>query len=211
MILPSSSASDVFEKSADLGLVLGRIVIDTMKSLTAINNKLMQGGNVDGSGNDITKDPVPGGVGGVYVPGPADVQAYLTNGSFVDFEGVDKNAVVDTMNTFLLAKSINQLWRQQKVYILGGGKCGDDQGIGSGPKNATVCRDGRAWYLYHWKQVDGAFVFPEWKWLGWLTPPPGAEKLGTGEYSGITVEVSNPDDRGPLSTRWRQFWIYGTS
>ncbi len=195
-----ASTSDVFEKSADLGLILGRIVVDTMKSLTAINNNLMLGDSVEGGRNDIIKRPVPGGPGGVFVPGPAGVQEFLADGSFVDFQGVDKNAVIDTMNTFLLAKSINQLWRQQRVYILGGGKCGDGQGIGSGPKNATVCRDGQAWYIYHWQQFEGSTIFDGNKWRGYVTPPPGAEKLGEGEFSGITIEASHPSCGGTLAS-----------
>ena len=33
---------------------------------------------------------------------------------------------------------------------MGGGACGDGQGIGSGPQNYSVCRNGQAWYLYYW-------------------------------------------------------------
>ncbi|KAK4695350.1 hypothetical protein P7C71_g2392, partial [Lecanoromycetidae sp. Uapishka_2] len=157
---------DTFQKSADLGAILSSIVVGAMEGFTSANNLLMEGQNYDGTG---------------------DLRAYLAGGTFVDFPGVDKNGVTNAMNAFLIGNSINNLWKDQKVFILGGGACGDGQGIGSGPQNATVCRDGQAWYLYYWEEDVNAIVLTSHQW-GWVAAPPGSDMLGTGDYAGITVE-----------------------
>lgn len=100
-----------------------------MEGFTSANNELMEGNNYDGTG---------------------DIRSYFAGGGFVDFGGVDKNSVINAMNAFLIGQSINQLWRTQKIFIMGGGACGDGQGIGSGPANYSVCVNNVAWYLYWW-------------------------------------------------------------
>jgi hypothetical protein len=92
--------------------------VGAMEGFTSANNLLMQGQNYDNTG---------------------DLRSYFAGGAFVDFPGVDKNAVINAMNTFLIGNLINNLWKDQKLFILGGGVCGDGQGIGSGPQEATVC------------------------------------------------------------------------
>ena len=136
-----------------------------MKSFTSANNILMAGGNYDNTG---------------------DIRAYINGGLFVNFPGVDKNALIDAMSNLLIGQAINALWRTQKVFILGGGACGDNQGIGSGPQAASICRDGRAWYLYYWQENDVVSTTSH-QW-GWVNPPPGADQLGQGDYSGVTVQ-----------------------
>ncbi len=74
-----------------------------MEGFTSANNELM-GGNYDGTG---------------------DIRSYFADGAFADFGGVDKNNVTDAMNFFLLGQSTNKLWRTQKIFIMGGGACGD--------------------------------------------------------------------------------------
>lgn len=69
---------------------------------------------------------------------------------------------------------------------MGGGACGDGQGIGSGPQNYSVCRNGQAWYLYYWQEDDVISVTSH-QW-GWVTMPPGSDTLGIGDYAGVTVE-----------------------
>ena len=160
-----SSQDDTFQKSADLGGILGQIVIGAMKSFTSANNILMAGGNYDGTG---------------------DIRTYMDGGLFVDFPGVDKNGVIDAMSNLLIGQAINALWRTQKVFIMGGGACGDNQGTGSGPQAASVCRNGQAWYLYYWQENDVVSTTSH-QW-GWVNPPPGSDQLGQGEYMGVTIQ-----------------------
>ena len=84
------------QKSADLGGILGDIVVGAMEGFTSANNKLMEGNNYDGTG---------------------DILNYFLGGSFVDFGGVGKNNVINAMNAFLLGQSINQLWRTQVAPV----------------------------------------------------------------------------------------------
>lgn len=95
---------DTFKKSADLGAILSEIVVGAMEGFTSANNLLMEGQNYDNTG---------------------DLRSYFAGGTFVDFPGVDKNAVTNAMNTFLIGNSINNLWKAQKIFIMGGGACGD--------------------------------------------------------------------------------------
>lgn len=128
-ILSQNSQDDTFKKSADLGGILAQIVLGAIEGYTSANNVLMHGQNYDGTG---------------------DLRAYFKGGMFVAFPGIDKNNVTNTVNQFLIGQAVNQLYRVQKIFIMGGGACGDNQGIGSGPQDSMVCRDGKAWYLYYW-------------------------------------------------------------
>ncbi|KAJ5170612.1 uncharacterized protein N7500_003395 [Penicillium coprophilum] len=160
-IAMAAHEKDTFDKAASLGAVIGNIAVDAKESFTTANNQLMRGQQY----------------------GNADIRQYIANGAFLTFPGVDKNAVIDQMNTMLIGTAINQLYRTQKVFIMGGGACGDNQGIGSGPQEAAVCRDNKAWYLYYWQEND-VFSFTPHQW-GWVNPPPGADKLGQGDYANI--------------------------
>lgn len=119
--------------------------------------------------------------------GDADIRSYLSGGAFLAYPGVDKNSVTDAMTNMLVGTSINQLYRTQKIFIMGGGACDDNQGIGSGPQEATVCRDGQAWYLYYWQENDVVSTTSH-QW-GWVASPPGADQLGQGAYGGVSVQV----------------------
>ncbi|KAL9128843.1 MAG: hypothetical protein Q9217_002569 [Psora testacea] len=140
---------NTFKKAADLGGILGQMVVGAIQNFTSANNLLMKGGNYEGSG---------------------DLRDYFKGGAFVAFPGVDKNAVTDAMNGFLIGHAINQLYRQQKIFILGGSACGIDEGVGLGPGDNMICRD----------------VTPH-QW-GWVAPPPGADQLGKGPYAAVTVQ-----------------------
>lgn len=140
------------------------MVTDSLKSFTTANNQLMAGQKY----ND------------------ADIRSYLSGGAFLEYQGVDKNAVTDAMTHMLVGTAVNQLYRTQKIFIMGGGACGDNQGIGSGPQEASVCRDGKAWYLYYWQEND-VISTTSHQW-GWVASPPGADKLDQGDYSGVSVE-----------------------
>ncbi|KAL8867949.1 MAG: hypothetical protein Q9174_005324 [Haloplaca sp. 1 TL-2023] len=156
---------DTFEKSADLGGILGTIVLEAMKGYVAANNLLMHGDDFEGTG---------------------DIRSYLKGGLFLNFPGVDKVALIDAMNAFLVGQAVNQLYRTQKIFIMGGGACGDGQGIGSGPQESSVCRDGKAWYLYYWQENDVVSTTSH-QW-GWVATPPGAEQLGGPNYPGVTIQ-----------------------
>ncbi|KAJ5389493.1 uncharacterized protein N7496_000561 [Penicillium cataractarum] len=163
-IVLGTHKDDTFQKSADLGGILGTIVVDSLKSFTTANNELMAGKSY----------------------GNADIRSYISHGAFLDFPGVDKNAVTDSMTNMLVGTAINTLYRQQKIFVMGGGACNDNQGIGSGPQDAVVCRDGKAWYLYYWQEND-VISTTSHQW-GWVASPPGADKLGSNEYSGVSVQ-----------------------
>ncbi|KAL8926287.1 MAG: hypothetical protein Q9208_003009 [Pyrenodesmia sp. 3 TL-2023] len=155
---------DTLQRSADLGSVLGKIVQEAMKGFISANNILMHGDSFESTG---------------------DIRAYLRDGLFLDFGGVDKVAVIEQMNAMLLGQAVNALWRTQKVFIVGGGACGDNQGIGSGPQESSICRDGKAWYLYWWEEPEGLKLSRSR--YGWMSAPMGADKLGKGDYEGVTV------------------------
>ncbi|KAI4168770.1 MAG: hypothetical protein LQ343_006152 [Gyalolechia ehrenbergii] len=139
---------DTLKKSADLGAVLSRRVLESLKSFISANNILMHGDSFKNTGN---------------------IRTYLKDGLFLDFGGVDKVQVIDSMNAFITGQAINALWRTQKVFVMGGGACGDGQGIGEGPQGMSICRDGKAWY-------------------GWTSAPMGSDKLGQGDYAGVTIQ-----------------------
>ncbi|KAI0829154.1 hypothetical protein F5Y06DRAFT_290880 [Hypoxylon sp. FL0890] len=155
---------DTLQQDADLGALLGKIVVDTFKNFINANNDLMAGKNYDNSG---------------------DIKSYLQGGLFVNYPGVNIPEMIDVFNSFFIANAVNQLWRQQKVFIMGGAKCGDGQGIGEGPQDYSVCRDGKAWYLYYWHEGNGDFLSAK-QW-GYVTMPPGADKLGQDIYQNVTV------------------------
>ncbi|KAL8768629.1 MAG: hypothetical protein Q9209_005188 [Squamulea sp. 1 TL-2023] len=82
---------------------------------------------------------------------PASLEGFLS----LDFGGVDKVELIDIMNAFHVGQAVNQLYRIQKIFVTGGGACGDAGGIiESGPQDQSICRDGRAWYLYNWQEND---------------------------------------------------------
>lgn len=109
-----------------------------MEGCTSANNELMEGNSYDGTG---------------------DIRSYFAGGAFVDFGSVDMNNVANAMNSFLLGQSINQLWRTRKIFVMGGGACGDGQGIGSGPAKYSVCINKVAWYLYWWSVAPAQATF----------------------------------------------------
>ncbi|KAJ5734633.1 hypothetical protein N7533_013036 [Penicillium manginii] len=162
-------ADDPFQRSADLGGILGKIVIDSIESFTTANNQLM-------GGHEYNNE---------------DIRSYLSHGAFIEFPGVDTNAVTDSMTAMLVGTSINQLYRAQKVFIMGGAACGDNQGIGSGPQDTSsyICRDGKAWYLYYW-QENNVISTTSHQW-GWVASPPGLSQLQQNEFSNIHLNVSH--------------------
>ena len=87
--------------------------------------------------------------------------------------------MTNTLTKWLLGTSINHLVRAQKVGIVGGIPCHEDMGIGLGPEEWKVCYKGRAFWIYHWEEVqklgklDGAGV----------KRPHGLKQLGSGDFA----------------------------
>ncbi|KAJ5156706.1 hypothetical protein N7492_009509 [Penicillium capsulatum] len=157
---------DTFEKAADLGGILGSFFTDTMKSFTQQNDDLMDG--------KIVNDH--------------DIRSYIADGAMMTQDDQwGKNQIVDALNAQIIGISINQLWRQQRVFVMGGGACGDGQGIGDGPQDTMVCRDGKAWYLYYWA-IPGDRPKTGQGQYGFVHFPPGAQVLNKGDYKDISVQ-----------------------
>lgn len=100
---------------ANLGGILGEIVVGATEGFISANNELIEGNNYDGTG---------------------DIRSHSAGGAFVDFGGVDKDNVTNAMSSFLLGQSMNQLWRTQMIFIRAVVRV---QGIGSGPAPYSVC------------------------------------------------------------------------
>lgn len=147
---------------ADLGAILGKIFLQVTQFLTNTNNEVMRG-----NGTDI-------------------LLSYLESGGFVDFKGVDKIAVTNTMRGTLLGSAINHLYGSDQIGIVGGIPCDHDQdlGIGLGPKEYEVCYKGTAWWIYRWETVlklgkeDGNGVHA----------PHGMDLLGKSDYIWIDAK-----------------------
>ena len=109
---------------------------------------------------------------------------YLESGGFVSFKGVDKTAVTNEMRGLLLGAAINQLYGSDKIGIVGGIPCGQDLGIGLGPKEYEVCHEDTAWWIYRWATVqklgkeDGDGV----------AAPHGMDQLGKGDYTSVSAK-----------------------
>ncbi|KAI9806400.1 MAG: hypothetical protein M1833_003587 [Piccolia ochrophora] len=124
-----------------------------------------------------------------------DLRQVFSDGKFVNLKGINATVMFPAWNNLLMAGAINQLWRQQKIFIMGGGPCDDSGGIGSGQQNSKLCRDGKAWYLNYWRERDGpqlGFPFGKTQW-GQVDMPPGWDYLGkqdeSGDYTAITVQT----------------------
>lgn len=113
----------------------------------------------------------------------------LESGIWLNYDGFDQVKMIEAFSDRLTAQAINTLWRAQKVFIIGGGKCGDGQGVGDGPSDGVWCResDNTAWYLYHWEDYLGT-IFVGDSQYGYIKQPHGMYDLGKGDYARITVK-----------------------
>ena len=149
-----------------MGAQLATAFVDSITNFISANNELMSGQSYLSTG---------------------DIRTYLDSGAFVNFQGVDEEAVIAKSRDMLASIAINYLWKQQKIFIMGGGPCDDSGGIGQGPQNAKLCRNGQAWYLFFWREYGGIHLFSKKQW-GNVDVPPGFPQLGTGDYTNITVQ-----------------------
>ncbi|KAI9827292.1 MAG: hypothetical protein M1832_005430 [Thelocarpon impressellum] len=160
-------ANDTPKKAAEVGRLLAGAFMNSITNFIAANNKLMGGEDFLSSG---------------------DVRAYVGSGAFVDFKGIDKQAVINKSRDMLASVAINYLWKKQKIFIMGGGPCDDSAGIGEGPQEAKLCRDGKAWYLFFWREYGGWHPFSSKQW-GHVEKPTGWDQLANGDYTNITAQV----------------------
>ncbi|KAL8767899.1 MAG: hypothetical protein Q9209_005685 [Squamulea sp. 1 TL-2023] len=79
---------DTFQKSADLGDLLGSIVFGAMKSFISANNVPMRGNSFQDTG---------------------DIRTCLKGDYFLGYPGIDKVAVIDMMNAKLVGHVVNAL------------------------------------------------------------------------------------------------------
>ncbi|KAK4868241.1 hypothetical protein LT330_007439 [Penicillium expansum] len=152
----STDTSDITQ--ANLGHIMAQAVNDIAGSFISTNNELMFGHGYGSSSEDI--------------------RTYLQGGSWVNYPGLQKNGARDSMIAIMQSMMINSLWRMQRVFIIGGGACGDGQDIGhgiAGSGDNTICDDNnRAWYLYYWQKQNG----PSTKTDGWVARPWGSDRMG---------------------------------
>ncbi|KAG7008969.1 hypothetical protein G7Y79_00004g015530 [Physcia stellaris] len=155
-------------KAAELGIKMGRTFTEVSKQLVIMNDALMKGETVSDLG---------------------DMRKLLESGLWLSYDGFDRIKMIEAFSDRLTAQAINILWRAQKVFIIGGGKCGDGQGVGTGPSDGVWCResDNTAWYLYHWQDFHGLLSFTDSKY-GYIMWPHGMHDLGKGDYARITVK-----------------------
>ena len=107
---------------------------------------------------------------------------YFDNGTFLINDGAPSTEVVKYMHGMFLGSAIDYMWRRQKVFIIGGYRCHDTQGLGKYPEDGTICDDEhKAWSLYHWETTDNGTHS-----VGVIAPH-GLELLGKGHYSSVTL------------------------
>ncbi|KAI9800992.1 MAG: hypothetical protein M1825_003526 [Sarcosagium campestre] len=162
--IQSRENTTAFE-AAKMGGLLSDLFVSSILNLASANDGLMNGSDWQNTG---------------------DIRTYIAGGDFVNFAGVDKEAAVKKARQLLVSSAINFLWRQQKVFIMGGGPCDNSGGVGSGPDQAKICSEGRAWYLFYWMEYGG-FHLSKKRW-GNVDEPPGFSELGKGDYEGIKGE-----------------------
>ncbi|KAI9803551.1 MAG: hypothetical protein M1825_001894 [Sarcosagium campestre] len=164
-------------KAAELGMTLSTFFTNSMQQFLTANDQLMAG-------------EAYGDVG--------DLRSVFTDGNFVDLPGVNGTTLLPAWNNLMTAAAINTLWRAQKVFILGGIPCNVSLGIGDGPDEAYYCKEGKAYWLYYWREFDGPklgkILGINWgkKQWGQADKPPGLDQLGksdtSGDYSAINVQ-----------------------
>ncbi|KAL9610586.1 MAG: hypothetical protein Q9167_004712 [Letrouitia subvulpina] len=158
---------DTYKKTSQLGGILQKLVDRTFKALIEANNQLMLGQNFRDTG---------------------DIRKWIGSGNFINSQGVNKIAVGKRMDNLLLAKGVNILWRKQMIFILGGVPCDyNSNAIGRGGA-LSACIDRERWFLYYWKGSKSDWKLDEHNHWGWVEAPKGSKLLGTGAYSGVTVE-----------------------
>lgn len=163
IVATQQKADDTPKKSAQIGATLASIFQQGMTSFTQANNVLMKG-----------------------LPyGTEDIRGYISGGAYLNGPNPNTTEITQTANTLLASAAINQLWKQQKIFIMGGGPCDDSGGIGQGPQEAKLCKNNQAWYLFYWQEYLGGIYLGKKKW-GNVAAPPGMDSLAS---EGLTIQV----------------------
>ncbi|GAB1212727.1 hypothetical protein ATERTT37_001874 [Aspergillus terreus] len=114
----------------------------------------------------------------------SDLRDILSDGSFLSSHYFDMS---QNMTNAFKSTVINYLWRQSKVFILGGASCSEDQGIGStgskeGYEMIWWCDDdNKAWYLYNYQWGVGSGL-EAGRSISWVSRPWGADRMGSHPY-----------------------------
>jgi hypothetical protein len=111
-ISASNPGGNNFQHASEVSSAIGNVIQSSLSNLINENNLLMAGGTFDNNGTGIAN--------------------FLTGGGFLN-ASVNEVSTTQGYNTMIQGMAINQLWRQNKIFVMGGGKCGDNQGIGNGP------------------------------------------------------------------------------
>ncbi|KAJ5436695.1 hypothetical protein N7445_007580 [Penicillium cf. griseofulvum] len=155
VMLSISPKDSIPATQSDLGHLMAGMVPKIADSFTTSNNELMLG---HGFGN-------------------GDIRNILKDGAWLDYKGLDKVAARKVFTAMLESVMINSLWRSQRVFIIGGGACGDGQDVGRGTNegdNVFCDNENRAWYLYYWQRDPMAMG----KYDGWISRPWGSDRMG---------------------------------
>ena len=94
-----------FKSGAEIGEILGRLALDTQELLTIANNDIMDGNGTNTNNLGST------------------VSDYFHEGKILNYQGVDKVEVEGRLTGLLQSKAINSRWKEQSVFIMGGGPC----------------------------------------------------------------------------------------
>ena len=158
--------SHSFDNGAKIGQVLGRMFTRVLTLLTAANDEIFTG---NGTNPDQLSIALPD---------------YFRSGAMLEFDGIAKADLIGHMTGMFLGYAINYAWRLQKVFIIGGGDCGVDDGLGMGPAEGMVCIDDAAWYIYHWEEKTSG----KKKQRAGMVAPHGMKELGEGDYDMLHYE-----------------------
>ncbi|KAF9889724.1 hypothetical protein FE257_007030 [Aspergillus nanangensis] len=109
-----------------------------------------------------------------------DLRTVLSDGSYLSSHRAD---ITENMTSAMKSTVINYLWRQGRIFILGGASCGENQGIGNtgsheGYEMIWWCDDeNKAWYLYQFSDDAAANEkHPR------VDRPWGADRMGENSY-----------------------------
>ncbi|KAF9893505.1 hypothetical protein FE257_010817 [Aspergillus nanangensis] len=157
--MPSTDAR--FTKAADVGSLLTDFMANSALTMDSMYRQIAHGGKLQGT--DV------------------DVRTMLTNGTYLDeHAGEMATMIADSMRSVI----INHLWREQRVFIIGGASCAESQGIGStgsheGYEILYWCDpEGKAWYLYS-MEIQHENADPQVTYVG---RPWGADRMGENPY-----------------------------
>ena len=94
-----------FKSGANIGEALGRLALETQRLLTVANNDIMDGNGTNTNNLGST------------------VSDYFREGKILNYKGIDKVEVEGRLTGVLQSKAIDSRWKEQSVFIMGGGPC----------------------------------------------------------------------------------------